>query len=130
MVNHGSERFECRLAGEPGELHSLRVQLSGYLTAVGAGRGAVDRLVLATHEVAVNACLHPVPRRPVLVAATAACGRVMVKVRDHGPWRDRRRPRSEGGLGLEVARQLVDRLAIHQAPGGTTVVLEAGLGAE
>ena len=130
MVNHEPERFECRLAGEPGELRSLRVQLSRYLAAVGAGRGAVDRLVLATHEVAVNACVHPVRRRPVLVAATAACGRVVVRVCDPGPWRDRRRPRSEGGLGLEVARQLVDRLAIHQAPDGTTVVLETVLGAE
>jgi anti-sigma regulatory factor (Ser/Thr protein kinase) len=130
MVNHGSDGFECRLAGEPGELRSLRVQLSRYLTAVGGARDAVDRLVLATHEVAVNACLHPVRRRSVLVAATAACGRVVVRVRDQGPWRDRRGPRPEGGLGLEVARQLVDRLAIHRAPDGTTVVLEAALRAE
>jgi anti-sigma regulatory factor (Ser/Thr protein kinase) len=130
MVTHATETFERRLAGDPGELEALRTQLSRFLGRTGAAREAVDRTVLATHEVVANACIHPARGRGVRVVANAARGRIVIMVRDRGPWRTRLERRSGGGFGLEIARTMVDRLAVDRAPGGTTVVLETDLGAE
>jgi anti-sigma regulatory factor (Ser/Thr protein kinase) len=87
---------------------------------------AIECLILAVHEVTVNALMHGAP--PVWVTVWAELGAIVVQVQDAGsggldPLAGYRFPDALGAMGLWVARRGVDDLIIDIPPGGGTRVL-------
>jgi anti-sigma regulatory factor (Ser/Thr protein kinase) len=107
-------------------LRGLRAALRVWLAEAGVDDETAEDAVLAAWEVCANAVEHPVdPRQPpevTFVASVGPTGLLMVVV-DSGSWRDRDTPRAGRGLGLRLARAMVDRLSIHSHRPGTEVVL-------
>jgi anti-sigma regulatory factor (Ser/Thr protein kinase) len=109
------------------------------VAAAGSGSGLpperVDEFLVAISEVAANAIRHG--SAPVQLSAWVMPGEIVCEVRDHGggpidplagylPPGGDGAPRGEGlarGMGLWIARQLSDTLAIRSERDGTTVRL-------
>ncbi len=107
------------------ELVGIRRDVRAHLIGLGVDDERIAALVLATNEAVANAILHAAasPADPILVRVGTRGADIVIEVRDTGAWIERPRPREEGGRGLEIARRLVDRLAIDRRSDGTTVVL-------
>ena len=111
-------------------LHEFRRHLRAWLAVVGMdGRDAED-VVLAAWEVCANALEHPVDPdgSGVRVEAWATEGVVRLAVRDTGSWVERSIRRPDRGLGLRLARAMVDRMSILSEQPGTEVVLWRSIG--
>ena len=110
-------------------LRDFRRALRRWLAEVDLDQSAAEDLVLAAWEVCANAVEHP--RDPdgsgVRVEAWATEGVVRIAVRDTGSWLEKI-PRPNRGLGLGLARALVDRMSILSEQPGTEVVLWRSIG--
>jgi anti-sigma regulatory factor (Ser/Thr protein kinase) len=106
-------------------LRELRAALRAWLAEVGIETDAAEDVVLAAWEVCANAIEHPIDRKGAgvtLVAEATALG-VRVAVHDTGSWREERAPRPGRGLGLRLARALMDRISVARGRPGTEVVM-------
>jgi serine/threonine-protein kinase RsbW len=88
----------------------------------------VAGVVLAAHEVAMNALTHGLGQGAVRV--WTASGELVCEVEDHGPGlvdplvgSEQPATHQARGRGLWIARQLCDRVEIESAPGSTLVRL-------
>ena len=117
-----SERLEA--------LDYFRTELREWLARVGTDRDEAEDLVLAAWEVCANAIEHPVDPdgSGVRVEAWATDGVVRIAVRDTGSWMARSVRRPNRGLGLRLARAMVDRMSILSEQPGTEVVLWRSIG--
>ena len=109
-----------RLEALPG----LRTELRAWLSRSDVDRDTTEDIVFAAWEVCANAVEHPVDPKHhdvTLVAQVGSSG-VCVVVEDSGSWRDGV-SRPGRGLGLRLARALVDRMSIVRRSPGTEVVL-------
>jgi anti-sigma regulatory factor (Ser/Thr protein kinase) len=105
-------------------LLGMRTELRAWLSGRGVDAEAAEDVVLAAWEVCANAVEHPVdPTYPdVTLVATVDPSGVCVVVEDTGSWRENV-PRPGRGLGLRLARGMVDRMSIVSRTPGTEVVL-------
>ena len=109
-----------RLEALPG----LRTELRAWLSRSGVDCDTTEDVVFAAWEVCANAVEHPVDPKhhDVTLVATVGSSGVCVVVEDSGSWRDGV-PRPGRGLGLRLARAMVDRMSIVRQSPGTEVVL-------
>ena len=105
-------------------LSTLRTELRAWLSRSGVDRDTTEDVVLAAWEVCANAVEHPVDRKhhDVTLVATVGSSGVCIVVEDTGSWRDTV-SRPGRGLGLRLARAMVDRLSIVRRSPGTEVVI-------
>ena len=105
-------------------LSTLRTELRAWLSRSGVDRDTAEDVVLAAWEVCANAVEHPVDRKhhDVTLVATVGSSGVCIVVEDTGSWRDTV-SRPGRGLGLRLARAMVDRMSIVRRSPGTEVVL-------
>ena len=118
--------FSATVPGRTSALRPLRHSLREWLGTAGVEPATADDVVLAAWEVCANALEHPVrPRHPpeVHVSVTASKNYVRVSVQDTGEWRVRTVSRAQRGLGLRLARALMDRVSIMRDRAGTEVVM-------
>ena len=118
--------FSFTAAGRLEELGAFRAALRRWLVdEVGLRDADADDLVLAAWELCANAIRHPRDRKDasVTVDAWASTGAVRIAVRDTGAWVGRPVHRPSAGLGLRIARELVDRMSILCGQSGTEVVV-------
>ena len=105
-------------------LSGLRTELRAWLARTGVDHETAEDVVLAAWEVCANAIEHPVDRRHADVTLVANVGPsgVRIVVEDTGAWRENNR-RPGRGLGLALARAMVDRMSIVRRSPGTEVIL-------
>jgi anti-sigma regulatory factor (Ser/Thr protein kinase) len=117
----------CWQLDEPAQLQHLRVALRDAISAPNAEAGVEDpdlaeRLLVVATELAGNALRHG---RPPIVVALHADGHVIVDVADGArqdvPVVDRDRPPGEGGLGLQLARNLAEDVGWYPDAAGKHV---------
>ena len=123
-----TERLRLRLPALPVYVSGLRRRLRDWLTEVGMGEDEMFDVTLAVSEAAANAIEHPrTPNSPsVTVTGERTDGRVVLKIRDYGRWKDAP-PDSDRGRGLALIEALSESSAIERAPEGTTVTIRAPL---
>lgn len=118
--------FSATVPGRTESLRPLRHSLREWLATAEVEPATADDVVLAAWEVCANALEHPVrPRHPpeVRVRVTVSKSYVRVSVQDTGEWRVRTVRRAHRGLGLRLARALMDRVSILRDRTGTEVVM-------
>lgn len=105
-------------------LSELRTELRAWLSRSGVDRETAEDVVLAAWEVCANAVEHPLDpeHHDVTLVATAGATGLCIVVEDTGSWRDSV-SRPGRGLGLRIARAMVDRMSIVSRHPGTEVVL-------
>ena len=110
-------------------LLGMRMALRRWLADVGLDTAAAEDVVLAAWEVCANAVEHPVDANGgvTLVASRTKLG-LRVAVHDTGTWRERAVQRPGRGLGLRIARGVMDRVSILRDRRGTEVVMWRFLG--
>jgi anti-sigma regulatory factor (Ser/Thr protein kinase) len=109
--------------------HGWRPPVATAISRSGLSAERVDELLIAISEVVGNAIRHG--SGPVQLSAWVTRGEVVCEVRDHGgggidPLAGYLPPGGDGtprGMGLWIARQLSDTLAIRCGPDGTSVRL-------
>ena len=106
-------------------LPELRSALRAWLADVGIETSTAEDVVLAAWEVCANAVEHPIERKGagVTLGAEATALGVRVAVHDTGSWREDRTPRPGRGLGLRLARAMMDRISVVSGRVGTEVVM-------
>ncbi len=111
-------------------LDALRRALRCWLDRAGVERETAEDVVLATWEVCANAVEHPLDRKGegVTLVASVTPRWVRVVVHDTGSWHGRNVERRGRGLGLWLARALMDRISIRRDLPGTKVVMWRFLG--
>ena len=111
-------------------LRDFRRDFRRWLADVGMDQPAAEDVVLAAWEICANAVEHPrdADGSGVQVEAWASPGVVRIAVRDTGSWLHRSVQRSDRGLGLRLARALVDRMSILSEQPGTEIVLWRSIG--
>ncbi len=111
-------------------LDALRRALRCWLERAGIDTDTAEDVVLATWEVCANAVEHPLDRKGkgVTLVASVTPRWVRVVVDDTGSWHERNVQRRDRGLGLSLARALMDRISIRSGLPGTKVVMWRFLG--
>lgn len=119
--------LRLRLPATPDAVRRVRVELAGWLVAVGAR--ALDELTVqhAVGELVANVVEHAYADRVApgdleLDVEMQANGSLRAEVRDSGTWDDGPDggPTVERGRGLAMAASLVDDLGIDRSASGTT----------
>ena len=114
---------------------ALRHRVRDLTSECGMDAEQVDGFAVAVNEIMTNAVRHGGGSGQLRLWCD---GRVLCEVDDRGPGFDagphlrrteRPAPSSRGGLGLWLARQTSDDLAIESGPTGTTVSISAHLSA-
>lgn len=125
-------RVELTLPDIPLAVTTTRVALDGWLAALQVDEHTASAIQHAVGEAVTNAVEHAYPHRPGthsvdVRAELTAAGTAEIVVADRGRWRD---PVGQlyGGLGLTMASELVDDVAIDRGGSGTTVRLRHRLG--
>ncbi len=123
------EPLEIRLPAEPGSLARLRRVLRRWMAQAGIEGEAAADLLLVCGEAAANAVEHALDPDPAafVVGIGQEDGETVVRVRDHGRWRDRP-SQSHRGRGLPIMRALVRDVEIERTPAGTTTTLRGDFG--
>ena len=123
-----TERLRLRLPALPVYVAGLRRRLREWLQTVGMGDEEVFDFTLAVSEAAANAVEHAgTPSSPsITVTGERIDGRVVLKIRDYGRWKDTP-PDPDRGRGLALIDALAEGSAIERTPEGTTVTIRAPL---
>lgn len=116
------------LPAEPEAVASLRRTVAQWAVCSGASDGEVYDIVLAVGEAVTNVIEHAYtsPGGQVEVEANVRQGLAQIVVRDRGQWRPPRP--DEGGRGLRLMQDLVDRVDVTSGPGGTEIRLFCRIG--
>ncbi len=105
-------------------LLGMRVALRRWLSDAGLDAEAAEDVVLAAWEVCANAVEHAVePQGGVTLVASRTRLGVRIAVHDTGTWREHAVQRPGRGLGLRLARAVMDRVSIIRDRPGTEVVM-------
>jgi anti-sigma regulatory factor (Ser/Thr protein kinase) len=124
-----ADAVELRLPAEPVAVPRLRRRLERFLGAAGASDAERYEITLAISEAAGNVVEHAYGPVDAWFEVSAALddGTLVVAVRDHGRWRERR----DGGRGrgLRIIRALMDDVAVQAAEGGTVVRMRRAIAA-
>ncbi len=116
--------FSYAIEGGLNTLVGMRIALRRWLADVGLETEAAEDVVLAAWEVCVNAVEHAVePQDGVTLVASRTRLGVRIAVHDSGTWRERAVQRPGRGLGLGIARAVMDRVSILRDRPGTEVVM-------
>jgi len=117
------KRLSLELDG-PDMLQTARAALRQWLEGHDVDEKQATALTIAAWELLANAAEHPLERTrdAVTLEATFQSGVIRVSVRDFGKWRPPTK-REERGLGLTLARGLVDRLDIVPTESGTEATI-------
>lgn len=115
-----------------GSLYALRAAVAAHAIQAGVPESRARDIVLATHELAVNAIRHGAGHGQLLIRAHD--GTLYCQVADDGtpqalrPGPGRESPAttdnsipwpSEHGHGLWIVRQIADHVSVQSGPGGT-----------
>ena len=113
--------LSMRLPADPSALAPLRRRIGRFLEAAGASEQEHFDITLTVSEAAMNAIEHAYGPGDAEfeVEASVAGGEVVVTVRDHGSWRERRG--AERGRGLSIIDGMMDDVEVAPGPRGTTV---------
>ena len=123
------ERLSLRLPAETNVLGSLRATLRRWLEAAGASEQETFELLVACGEAATNAIRHANgPGGGVFEVEAELDGEVLLTVRDHGRWRNRRG--SIGGRGLPIIESYVDTVEVQRGIDGTEVRMRRRLASQ
>jgi len=116
------------LPAEPQEVARLRRIVGQWATSSGASDEEKHDLVLAVSEAVTNVVEHAytAPGGQVEVEATIRQGLARIVVRDRGRWRPSRP--DDGGRGLLLMRELIDKVDVVSCPDGTEVQLSHRVG--
>jgi anti-sigma regulatory factor (Ser/Thr protein kinase) len=113
-------------------LIDVRALVRSKATAAGLAPARVAEVVLAAHEVAMNALTHG--RGKGAVRVWTAGDELVCEVEDQGPGMldpeaglSRPDPSNPHGRGLWITRQLCDLVEVESAPAGTRVRLHVSL---
>jgi anti-sigma regulatory factor (Ser/Thr protein kinase) len=113
-------------------LIDVRALVRNAATAAGLAPARVAEVVLAAHEVAMNALTHGQGKGAVKV--WNAGDELVCEVEDHGPGMldpdaglSLPDPSNSRGRGLWITRQLCDLVEVESAPAGTRVRLHVSL---
>jgi anti-sigma regulatory factor (Ser/Thr protein kinase) len=113
---------------EPSQLWNVRHRLRRWLEASDVPVSLQDSIVLGVHEAAANAMEHAIPCESLAIRASIENRVLTVEVTDTGRWTEEDVPDTdEGGRGLHLMRALIEHVAIHPGPAGTTVHLRQPL---
>lgn len=130
-TEHPQEPLIVEVRAEAEHLHGLRDSLTAWLAEAGACEELADRIVLAMNEAATNAMTHAYRNRTagtVRLTAKRESGRtVTVTIADNGRWKPARPTEGNGGRGVLMMQECVDRVRIDRTPDGTTVTLRSQL---
>jgi len=120
-----------RVAAELSELETIHRFVEQHATALRIDPSAIDDLLLVVNEIATNSILHGYRKQPgtIEVAMRPIGDAVEICVRDHAPPFDPTQALSPdlhvplaqrplGGMGVHLARQLIDSLTYHITPDG------------
>jgi serine/threonine-protein kinase RsbW len=122
-------RFDRELGAQPEELAPLRDDLRAWLTGNAVLGHDRDALVFAASEAVTNAIEHAyrdVAAGLVWVSATMGSDGVVLRVTDHGSWRQPGEV-EDRGRGLLLLDKLMDDIEVqHEA--GTTVTMRKHVG--
>ena len=123
------EGMRLEVLSDPGSIRHSRHLLGRWLERVGATPEETWEIQLASHEACANAIehAHRFGDQVVLLEARLADGEVGLMVSDSGSWQDGRDPLR--GRGIELMRELMDRVSVDEGPQGTTVELRRRLAA-
>ncbi|HVF20775.1 MAG TPA: SpoIIE family protein phosphatase [Mycobacteriales bacterium] len=120
-------RLELRVPAHPNMLAPLRSTLRRWL----AGRGASDaesfEILVASGELFTNAIRHGTGSRSHFDVIADDTDGVVISVRNHGAWRERRAP--IGGRGLAMAEEYADRVEVIRGDAETEVRMHRRLDA-
>jgi anti-anti-sigma factor len=113
---------------DPQSVAKIRRTVGQWACVSGANDEEAHDLVFAVGEAVTNAVVHAYSSAggQVEVEATIRQGLVQVVVRDRGRWRPSRL--DEGGRGLLLMRELMERAEVVSGPEGTEVRLSQRLG--
>jgi PAS domain S-box-containing protein len=130
LTRSASTQMRLSVPSDPAELSQIRTEVRRFLHDMGADEEAVQDLVLACSELCANAIEHPIGpmRGEVEVVGERLDDEVSFTVRDTGMWRPIR-DRAGRGLGLDLVRQLVDRVEVGEGREGSSVAIRRRLGA-
>jgi anti-sigma regulatory factor (Ser/Thr protein kinase) len=117
---------------DAGSLYALRAAVAAHATQAGVPEPRAGDIVLAVHELAVNAIRHGAGHGRLLISKHGGAlhcqvtddGKPQAARAGTGPETKATSPEgvfwaSEKGHGLWVARQIADHLSLQSGPGGT-----------
>jgi anti-sigma regulatory factor (Ser/Thr protein kinase) len=130
MDEQAAPTFTYTIPGRLEALRDFRSAFRRWLADIGIEQPAAEDVVLAAWEICANAVEHPrdADGSGVQVEAWASPGVLRIAVRDTGSWFHRSVERPNRGLGLRLARALVDRMSILSEQPGTEIVLWRSIG--
>lgn len=136
---HPCTEFEMVCVSSPKEIGRVEEFFREVNREARLDDGTFHRLFVATSEAINNAILHgnkSDPSKTACVTCSLNADSVVVKVKDEGPGfnpdnvpnpLDEENLLKESGRGLFLIRSMMDRVAIHPSPTGTTVEMMINL---
>jgi len=123
VTRHADGPLALELSARPAALREVRRRLERWLRCGHAPPALVERVVLCANEATANAVQHAYGLQDALVWVDArrGAGRLELRVRDEGHWRQPRTERSGRGLGL--MRAFADEVSVSHDDSGTVVTL-------
>jgi anti-sigma regulatory factor (Ser/Thr protein kinase) len=119
------QQVRLTLPRQPDVIRALRTTLRRQLRNVGASEQEEFEILVAAGEACANAIQHAGPRSPTFDVDSFVGDEVHIVVRDRGHWREQRP--SDGGRGLLIMEQFMDRVDVRCDGGGTEVSLHRSL---
>ena len=128
VVPGPTERLRLRVPSLPVYVAGLRHRLREWFQSIGMGDDEMFDVTLALSEAAANAIEHAgaPTSSSITITGERTDGRVVLKVRDYGRWKDSP-PDPDRGRGLALIEALTETFSIERAPEGTTVTMRAPL---
>jgi serine phosphatase RsbU (regulator of sigma subunit)/anti-sigma regulatory factor (Ser/Thr protein kinase) len=119
------QRLRLTLPCRPNVVRALRTSLRRQLRKAGATEQEEFEILVAVGEACANAIQHAGPASPTFDFDALVGRDVRIVVRDRGHWREPQP--SNGGRGLTIMEQFMDRLEVNHTAAGTEVVLVRSL---
>lgn len=131
LIYRRTRPLELRFPARPAELAPARAALRGWLATAGAPEQLSWDALLAVGEAVANAVEHShvEPAESQIILRAAAVGASLrLSVTDTGRWKEPDPdPDGRRGRGTALMHALMNRVAVEQAPEGTTVRMAVNL---